>query len=149
VDEGLLFTLVDAEGRGHLCLEKHAFIKAALKLLDTEGLTEEMAACRAMVLVNQGQLVCYGGDVFRSKTAAVEGALARATIKQLNNKINCQYDDLDAELERRKAREGIRQEIIEVSTLLAEKILEREVNSDDHTELINTFLDNIGDGNEQ
>ena len=55
----------------------------------------------------------------------------------------------DAELERRKAREGIRQEIIEVSTLLAEKILEREVNSDDHTELINTFLDNIGDGNEQ
>lgn len=77
VDEGLLFTLVDAE-----------------------GLTEEMAACRAMVLVNQGQLVCYGADVFRSKTAAVEGALARATIKQLNNKINCQYDDLDAELDK-------------------------------------------------
>lgn len=90
VDEGLLFTLVDAEGRGHLCLEKHAFIKAALKLLDTEGLTEEMAACRAMVLVNQGDLVCYGGDVFRSKTAAVEGALARAAIKQINNTPNRQ-----------------------------------------------------------
>ena len=85
VDEGLLFTLVDAEGRGHLCLEKHAFIKAALKLMDTDGLTEDMAACRAMALVNQGQLVCYGGDVFRSKTAAVEGALARAAIKQINN----------------------------------------------------------------
>ena len=102
VDEGLLFTLVDAEGRGHLCLEKHAFIKAALKLMDTDGLTEDMAACRAMALVNQGQLVCYGGDVFRSKTAAVEGALARAAIKQINNTPKLSYGDLDAELDKQE-----------------------------------------------
>ena len=103
VDEGLIFTLVDAEGRGNLCLEKHAFIKAALKLLDTEGLTEEMAACRAMVLVNQGDLVCYGTEVFRSQTAAVEGALARAAIKQLSNPIKCHYDNLDEELDKQEA----------------------------------------------
>ena len=100
VDEGLLFTLVEAEGRGHLCLEKHAFIKAALKLLDTEGLTEDMAACRATVLVNQGQLVCYDTDVFRARTAAVEGVLARAAIKQINSPHRCVYGNLDAELDR-------------------------------------------------
>ena len=35
VDEGMLFTLVDAELKGHLCMEKHSFIKQCLKLLDT------------------------------------------------------------------------------------------------------------------
>ena len=30
VDEGILYALTDAEGKGHLCMEKHAFIKAFL-----------------------------------------------------------------------------------------------------------------------
>lgn len=102
-DEGLIFTLVDAEGRGNLCFEKQSFIKAALKLLDTDGLTEEMAACRAMVLVSQGQLVCYDGEVFRFQTAAVEGALARATVKQLSSPIKCSYGNLDDELDKQEA----------------------------------------------
>ena len=62
-----------------------------------------MAACRAMVLVNQGDLVCYGTEVFRSQTAAVEGALARAVIKQLSNPIKCHYDNLDEELDKQEA----------------------------------------------
>ena len=62
-----------------------------------------MAACRAMVLVNQGDLVCYGTEVFRSQTAAVEGALARAAIKQLSNPIKCHYDNLDEELDKQEA----------------------------------------------
>lgn len=47
VDEGLLYTLIDAEGHGNLCLEKHAFIGAAVKLLETDGLTSEMVVTRA------------------------------------------------------------------------------------------------------
>ena len=31
VDEGLLYTLEDAEAKGHLCMEKHEFVKACLK----------------------------------------------------------------------------------------------------------------------
>jgi len=99
VDEGLLYTLADAETRGHLCLEKHAFINACLKLLNTEGLTEEMAACRAMALVNEGELICYGGEVFRAKTANAEGYLARASLKQVKSPHNCIYADLDFELD--------------------------------------------------
>ena len=49
-------------------------------------------------------------------------------------------------MERRKAEEGIRKEIVEVSSALAEKLLEREVSADDHRRLIDTFIDEIGDG---
>ena len=51
----------------------------------------------------------------------------------------------DAELEKRKAQEGIKQEIISVSTLLAEKMLEREINAQDHEQMIDSFIDSIGD----
>ena len=54
VDEGLLYTLADAEAKGHLCMEKHEFVKACLKILDTPALTSEMVANRAARLVFSG-----------------------------------------------------------------------------------------------
>lgn len=80
VDEGLIFTLKEAEGRGHLCMEKKAFIKACLKLLETPELTEEMAANRAMRLVHEGRLVTYDGFVYRKETAYAEQHLAEAIV---------------------------------------------------------------------
>ena len=53
-----------------------------------------------------------------------------------------------AELERRSAEEGIRREIVDISTALAGKILEREVKASDHRVLIDSFLENIGDAND-
>ena len=50
-----------------------------------------------------------------------------------------------AELEMKKAEEGIKKEIVEVSTALANKLLEREINTDDHRDLINSFIEKIGD----
>ncbi len=77
VDEGLLYTLTEAESYGHLCLEKHAFLKAALKLLDTPELTTRMAANRAACLVESGQLTTYDQYVYRAKTAHTESCLAQ------------------------------------------------------------------------
>lgn len=54
----------------------------------------------------------------------------------------------EAELERRKAEEEIKREIVEVSGALTEKMLEREINADDHRALIDSFLQEIGDRNE-
>ena len=54
----------------------------------------------------------------------------------------------DAVLERKKAADGIRREIVSVSGALTEKMLEREINTEDHRALIDSFLDKIGDGNE-
>ena len=50
-----------------------------------------------------------------------------------------------AELERKKATEGIKREIVDVSAALAEKMLERELNAADHEKMIQSFLDEMGD----
>ena len=54
----------------------------------------------------------------------------------------------DALLERKKSAEGIRREIIEISGALSEKLLEREINNEDHRALIDSFIDEIGEQNE-
>lgn len=54
----------------------------------------------------------------------------------------------DAKLAILKAEDSIKQEIIDVSTVLAEKMLEREISEQDHKDLIDSFIDNIGDGDE-
>ncbi|MBE7057446.1 MAG: F0F1 ATP synthase subunit B [Ruminococcaceae bacterium] len=51
----------------------------------------------------------------------------------------------DAELEIKKAEEGIKKEIVEVSSILTEKMLEREVSMDDHKNFIDSFIESIGD----
>lgn len=53
----------------------------------------------------------------------------------------------EAELERQKAADDIKQEIVEVSGALAEKLLEREINQQDHRALIDSFIEEIGDEN--
>ena len=49
----------------------------------------------------------------------------------------------EADLERRKASEEIRREVVDLSSALAEKMLEREIRQEDHRALIDAF---IGDG---
>lgn len=55
----------------------------------------------------------------------------------------------DAKLAILKAEDSIKQEIIDVSTVLAKKMLEREIKDQDHKDLIDSFIDNIGDSDEQ
>ncbi len=52
---------------------------------------------------------------------------------------------VEAELTYKKAKEGIRREIVEVSGALTEKMLGREISTDDHRALINAFLDEMGE----
>ena len=52
----------------------------------------------------------------------------------------------EAIMERQKAAEGMKREIVDVSAKLTEKMLSREINEDDHRELIDSFLNEIGDG---
>lgn len=54
--------------------------------------------------------------------------------------------EAEAVLERKKATEGIKMEIVTVSSALAEKMLEREINENDHRVLIDSFIEKIGDG---
>lgn len=52
-----------------------------------------------------------------------------------------------AELEMKKAQQEIKGEIVSVSTLLAEKLLEREISEDDHKSMIDSFIEDMGDDN--
>lgn len=54
----------------------------------------------------------------------------------------------EAELEKKKAADTIKQEIVEVSGALTEKMLEREINVDDHRSLIDSFIEKLGDDND-
>ena len=53
--------------------------------------------------------------------------------------------ETEAELQRKKAEAGIKTEIVNVSALLTEKMLEREINTDDHRTLIDSVIEKIGD----
>ncbi len=100
VDEGILYTMVEAETEGHLCLEKREFIKRCQKTLDTPQLTEDMIANRALRLVYDNRLVSYKGNVYRQKTAQAEQHLAELLIQKLRQFHVRTYSDLDAELDK-------------------------------------------------
>jgi len=52
--------------------------------------------------------------------------------------------EADAVLERRKAEDEMKHEIANVSTQLTGKLLQREINEEDHRKLIDSFLQEIG-----
>lgn len=54
----------------------------------------------------------------------------------------------EAELERKRVGETLKTQVADVSTAIAEKMLEREINAKDHQDLIDGFIDKIGDEND-
>ena len=51
--------------------------------------------------------------------------------------------ETDAALERKKAEDEMKREIADVSTQLTGKLLQREINDDDHRKLIDSFLNDL------
>lgn len=54
--------------------------------------------------------------------------------------------EAEAELEYKKAQDTIKKEIVSVSEKLTEKMLKREIHTEDHRDLIDSFIEEIGDG---
>lgn len=53
--------------------------------------------------------------------------------------------EASAELELKKAKDTIKKDVTELSCILAEKMLEREVSAEDHRNLIDSFISEVGD----
>lgn len=53
-----------------------------------------------------------------------------------------------AQLEKKRAQNDIKNEIADVSSAIAEKLLAREINDDDQKRLIDSFIDEIGEDND-
>ena len=51
----------------------------------------------------------------------------------------------EAEQEKKKAEAGIKQEIVDLSAVLTEKMLSREIRKEDHEALFEEFLEEIGE----
>ena len=51
----------------------------------------------------------------------------------------------DFERDRREARETIKKEIVDVSQVISEQIIGREINMDDHRDLIDNAIDRMGE----
>lgn len=125
VDEGMLYTLSEAEGKGHLCMEKHAFVKACLKLLDTEDLTEEMVGNRAMRLIKDGKLMTFQGNVYRASTAAAEAYLAYLVAQQVKVKPKHVISSLDKILDQEETKLNIcmaEEQRLAVKTALTQRL---------------------------
>lgn len=108
VDEGLMFTLTEAEGKGHLCMEKKDFVKTAMKILDTPELTIDMVANRAARLVSAGRLSCYKGYVYRARTAETEQQLAERIHVVQRSSPYARFSSLDQEINREEQKLEIR-----------------------------------------
>ena len=103
LDEALIYTLTEAETRGHLCLEKHDFLKTCRKMLSTDGVTEQILADRATELVKNNRIVCFDDSVFKARTDAVEASLAQEVIRKMDGYVP-PYDDLDTMIEYEESR---------------------------------------------
>ncbi|MDO4608013.1 MAG: F0F1 ATP synthase subunit B [Clostridia bacterium] len=53
-----------------------------------------------------------------------------------------------AELTAKRAQDDIKTQIVDISTAISEKMLEREINADDHKALIDSVIFKIGDDND-
>ena len=55
------------------------------------------------------------------------------------------HAELEADVERKRVEKEVKAEIVDVSTKLTEKMLEREINAEDHRRMIDSFIDELGD----
>lgn len=56
-----------------------------------------------------------------------------------------QRADEDVEKEKKRAEQELRGEISELAVLVAQKVVEKEINEADHEKYINEFIENVGD----
>jgi F-type H+-transporting ATPase subunit b len=82
-----------------------------------------------------------------TETAARRGDEIIADAKEKADGIVKQAEN-EAELKKKKAEEEIKHEIVDISSALTEKLLEREISTDDHHRLISSFIDKIGDSDD-
>lgn len=88
-------------------MEKHSFLKQCLKLLDTEGLTEEMLAVRASRMLESGRLASYDRQVYRAVTARTEQSLAWAVYRMLTCEKAGSHVNIDTEISAEEKKQGI------------------------------------------
>ena len=81
-------------------------------------------------------------EILTQAKERADGIIVRAEAKKREMELEA---EAQAELEHKKAEDSVKKEIVEVSSALTEKLLEREVSADDHKRFIDSFIESIGD----
>lgn len=86
-------------------------------------------------------------DAIVKRAAAEAERQSRITLEETRVKAEQMIAraEADAELELKKAEDGIKREIVYVSAALSEKMLAREIKTEDHRALIDSFISSIGE----
>ncbi len=68
-------------------------------------------------------------------------------IASANQEVAMKQKQLEEEiaLEKKQAQEEIRNDIIDVALLASSKVLQRDINDDDHQKMVNEFIDGLGE----
>ena len=98
ISQGILYTLTDAETKGHICIEKSNFVKECLKILDTPEITEGMIGKYANELIRNQKIYVYDGCLYSSRTYTAEKMLAVYIKSQISINQNYSYSNLEREL---------------------------------------------------
>lgn len=98
------------------------------------------------------KLECAESEASDIVRAATEKAnrMSDEIIAQANDKATAMIKRADESIaqERKKAVNEIKDEISSISVEIAQKVVQREINEDDHKQLIDSFIDSIGDGDD-
>lgn len=122
--------------------------------LDSHYMSAEQAEAEAEKNRRQWEETVSGAGTKADEIMQVATDNAKRRSEEIINEARTQAEGIlrraeqDAALEREKAIDSIRREIVEVSGILSEKLLEREINTEDHRNLIDSFIEGIGEDHE-
>jgi len=100
ISEGILYTLTDAETKGHLCIEKNNFIKECLKTLETPELTAGIVGRYANELISNQRICVYDDCLYSGRAFIAEKVLAIYLERQISTQMSYKYSNLDEELDK-------------------------------------------------
>ena len=115
--------------------------KADAEIQDAVKAKEEAEVMKAEYERNMQEAKEKANDIVLTaqKTAAVQ---SEEMLKEASSQVTAMKDMAQ---ERRKAVNEIKGEIGGMAVEIAGKVIEREINEEDHTKLINDFIENVGE----
>ena len=93
----------------------------------------------------EGKMATAEAEADKIISDAVERADSRNEVMLYESREKADQIIRKAKRERKDARETIKKEIVDVSQALSEQIIGREINMDDHRDLIDRAIDRIGE----
>ena len=119
--------------------------KADAEIQDAVKAKEEAQAMKAEYEKNMQEAKEKANDIVL--TAQKTAAQSEEMLKEASSQVTAMKEKAEKDIaqERRKAVNEIKGEIGGMAVEIAGKVIEREINEEDHTKLINDFIENVGE----